>query len=938
MKDFARIQHFKRTLMIVVAMLTFHLTMTGETVDSLYRVYLTADKAHQIETVNRMAQVLHEREITDTLYRCTSSTPSGDVEALLHYLIAEHYYDLEDYESAMEEGLKAQALTQKRKADKLRSDLLGVLSNAQFRLGDYDMALKTLLEAYQVDKKMDNKELISSDLNSLAAIYEAVGQPGPGIAYIENSIAIERELGRKDRLATRLGIASELYLLNNEHDKAMDAINEAYELDRNIGNEEKSAVRLVQKGAILDAMSRPVEAQKVIIQALPVLEKAENIYSLAVAHNQLGAIEEKLGHRDIAMSHYKKALDLSIRCGSPKVERTAEHGLWSTMRDSNPGVALIHLERFTALTDSMHKEMAGIQMQVMETTAYNTEQAVLDKKSRRYNNLLKWGGFALVLMLVTMLGGLFSSWRRGQKTLHIQRQTQEKQNHFFSNITKELHDPLTVVMGAGQQLLENEKSSPEDQKRLGEMIVRHGKNMLGLVNQLIGVEKVRSSIAQPELRDGDIVMFVRLLVDNYTAKAHEHLINLGFSSPLNTLTVRFAPAFLRRIVHGLVDNAIKFTPRNGNIMVTLTIPQNDRIRLAVSDTGKGIPLNERERIFDPFTQSANGDDAVETSVDLSLINQLVRALDGTMTVDSEVGKGTTFTIEIPVQPVSVTDTEGANNLIDEKNIGKTGDTQQKPLVYVVENSEDVAYLIASHLRKDYDLRRAHDGQEAMNNVLELMPSLIITNIRMPAMDGKEFIRKVRADDTLFHIPIIAMTSNTAESERLSCIEAGADVVLIKPFNTRELMLCAHHLIDQSTRMRDQLLKTTSESQHKTAISRMNKEDKKFMSRLIDVIRAQITKEDIEVEHIAAAMSLSRKQLRSRVMALTGITPVALILQVKLNYARRLISTENTSLTVIANKCGFQNLSHFSKAFKQQFGVTPTQFRKNLESMDNPSSP
>lgn len=930
MRTYVGILYLKRSLltmlMTVVSIFTFHLSMAGETVDSLYRVYHNTDKAHQFEVVNQMAKVLHEREITDTLYHCTASTPTATVEMMFHYLMAEHYYDQELYESAIEEGKKAQAQTQQPNLDKLSSDLLGIISNAQFRAGDYDKALKTLLEAYQLDKKLDDKELISSDLNSLAAIYLAVGQPAPGIPYIEKSIEMEREMGRQDRLATRLGIASELYLLNNELDKAMEAIDEAYELDLKNGHEEKVAIRLVQQGSILEAMSKLNEARKVIMHALPVLEKADNTYSLAVAHNQLGTIEEKSGNTEAATAHFKKALELSIRCGSPKAERTAERGLWSTMRKSNPNIALLHLERYTILTDSMHKKLSAVQMKVMEMTAFNTEQADLTKKSERFSKLLKWGGFALVFLLSVMIGGLFFSWRRGQKTLYIQRHTQEKQAFFFSNITNELQAPLTVVMAAGQQLLEEKRTSTEENKRLGEMIVRHGKNMLGLVNQLFSIEQVRKEFAPPDAREGDIVLFVRLLVDNYTTVANQHLINLEFSSPVKTMTVSFATNYLRKIVHGLLANAIKFTPRNGTVTVALDSTDNSKIRLTVSDTGKGIPIEERERLFDPFTQSDNGDNGVETSVNLSLVNQLVQSLNGTITVDSELGRGTMFTIELPIQAVnraSAGTFDMANKRISNADVNK-----QKPLVFIVENDEDVAYFVANQLREDYELRFAHDGQEALNNASELVPALIITSIKMPVMDGKELMRRLRHNPTLSHTAIIAMTSISTESERLSCLEAGADAVIVKPFISDELKLHTRNLIRQTARIREQLLKTSTDTVQHNDTTAMSKEDKAFINRLVDVIHAQLAQDDIDMEHIAAAMSLSRKQLRSRVMAITGVTPVAYILQVRLNYARRMISSENTSLTAIATKCGFQNLSHFSKAFKQQFGISPMQYRKS----------
>ena len=730
-------------------------------------------------------------------------------------------------------------------------------------------------------------------------------------------------------------MASELYLLNEEPDKAMDAIKEAYEIDHKNGRKERAAVRLIQKGAILEHLSQLDEARATILKALPELEKDHYAYSLAVGYNQMGAIDQKLGDINAANAWYNKALEQSILCGSPKVERIAERGLWETMRKSNPNVALIHLERYTVLTDSIFNEMASMQMEVLETTITNNEKDELDKQSQHINNLLKWGGLALVLMLIAMLGGLFASWRRGRKTLQLQRQTQELRRNFFTNITNQLQTPLTVVLGAGQEMLKEGKTSADENKRLGEMIVKHGKNMLELVNQLLDIEKVRVG-DQPEFKQGDIVMFVGLLVDNFANAANEKLINLQFSSPANTMMVVFAPDYIRKIVHGLITNAIKFSPRNGNIQVRLSSPESGKMRLIVSDNGNGIPANERDRVFNPFTQSQLGDEGLETAVDLSLVNQLVQAIQGTITLDTEEGVGTTFTVDFPVQMVEeqseTAEPSSSANFADDLN-KSTGMKRQRPLVFIVDDNEDVAFFIANHLKDSYDLRFAHDGREALNNALELVPALIITSQRMPVMSGKDLIRRVRTNNTLSHIPVIAMTSDTSEQERLSLIEAGADAVLVKPFNSSELVLTTKHLIKQTARLRDRISKTINVSK----ISSVSKEDKDFTNRLVEVIHAQLAKGDINMSHIAAAMNLTSKQLRTRVMAVTGLTPVAYILQVRLNYAQRLIANEDTSLTTVASKCGFQNLSHFSKAFKQQFGVSPTQFRKNHDNI-NPTTP
>ena len=199
---------------------------------------------------------------------------------------------------------------------------------------------------------------------------------------------------------------------------------------------------------------------------------------------------------------------------------------------------------------------------------------------------------------------------------------------------------------------------------------------------------------------------------------------------------------------------------------------------------------------------------------------------------------------------------------------------------------------------------------------------------MPVMDGWELIKYLRSTPALSHIPIIAMTSNTSEDERMACYDAGADNVLVKPFNSHELRQLADHLITQRSIIRDQLLQSRNDSTHAAQPAPVSREDRDFVGKLVDVIHAQMAKDDIDMDHIAAALQMSRKQLRARVMAVTGLNPVAYVLQVRLNYARRMITTTDLPLTKIASKCGFLNPSHFSKAFKQQFGVSPQQFRKN----------
>ncbi len=930
--------HLITSLLVIVSLAAFHLPMNGEAVDSLYHIYLNAAPADKVAAADVVFGKLHDTQVCDEVLHYSELGKPDQADARLHYLMSEYYYDQEHFEKSLESGRRAKDLLDKVSDLTLKSDVLNTLANAYFRLEVYDDALVALLAAYKIDRELGDDKLISSDLNTLAAIYLAVQQPQPSIHYIENAIALERKLGRPASLAIRLGMASELYLINGETDKALQTIQEAYRLDSIDGRAEKAAIRQSQMGAVLEEMGQLDEARRLVEKALPVLEKAQNTYSIAVCYNQLGIIAQKQGRTADAISHFKRALALSIQCGAPKVERQAEHGLWETMRKDNPTVAMLHLERYAALSDSLRNHTASLQMKVMDATLHDMELAEASESAQKSNRTLFWSGTLLSLMLLLTALGLFYSWRRSKKALQQEQQSQELRSLFLSNITRALHTPLTVILDAGKQLCESPRANREENERIGKMIVGQGNNMLGMFNKLLDIEMVKAAVAEPDWKDGDIVLFTRLMVNNFADEARQHGIRLDFTSSVKSLMVRFIPEYVAKTINTLLTNSIIYTPKNGNISVDLTPIEDDKIRLIVADTGKGIPPEEINRIFDPFTQSENGDDGVGTSLSLSLVNHMVKTMGGEIKVDAEPDKGTTFTITIPVQqsPKSAVERQEAATLFVRKSIDAEKDKPLKPLVFIVENDDDVAYLTANHLRDDYNLRFLSDGKEAYEQAQVLMPDLIVTSINVSTMDGKELIRHIRSNDELKHIPIIAVTDSRSEVERISCLKAGANAVLVKPFNTNELQLVTQSFIERQVILRERFIRSCDTVPDRLTPT-MDIEDQQFMSKFVDVIYAQMAKQDINMDHVAAAMSVSRGMLRSRIMDITGMTPMGYALQVRLNYAGRLIlNSEGLPLSTIANKCGFQNLSHFSNSFKQQFGMSPTQYRKGHNELNHPN--
>lgn len=906
--------------------------MNGDTADSLYSIYLNTTKQLKTPAANKIFTELHHSEFLDTLIHFDSSAHTTANEALTHYWMAEYYFNNGQYDLSTQAGERARYLLGNLRDDHIKSDVLGTLANSYFRQGRYDKALEILLKAYKIDKRLNDDELVSSDLNTLAAIYLAVNQPEPGIRYIEKAVALERKLKRPDRLAIRLGLASELYLDNEQLDKAMAAIEEAYEIDRGDGREEKAAIRLSQMSDIYDAMARYDDAWNAAAKALNTLQKGQNIYSTAVCCNQLGKLSLKRNDLSTAQRYFQKALELGIRSGATKVESDAERGLWQVMRDNNPSVALLHLERYSTLCDSLYHHITSTQMGVMNVTAQNIEQAELNRNTQRNHRLMMLAGSILALMSIVTACGLFYAWRRSKRAYQLQGQANDLRSHFIDNITHALQTPLSTIITAGQQLRDGIKISSDESRQIGEVIYNHGNKMLGLVNQLLDIESTsdKSDDINPVNTAGDIVTFVRLLVNSHLDTAQRQQIALQFTSSVNTLTVMFAPDHIRKIINTLIVNAFKFTPNQGAVTVGLTVPDKNHIVLQVADTGKGIPSGEVSRVFEPFTQEDINYQGIDTAIDLTLVKHHVESMAGAIDVDSALGQGTTFTIRLPFTSVSDPVAVNALRHHTRERTNAQHASGVKPLVFIVENNDDISFFLANYLREGYELRFAAEGQEALRNARELVPNLVITNTVLPVMDGKELMRALRHDSALSHIPIIAMTTIAGETERIDCIRSGADAVLVKPFSSVELMLLASHLIEQRRIVRKQV----AQSHTQDPAQEVSKEDKAFINRLVDIIHAQMNKGEIDMDRIADALMISRKVLRERVMDITGLTPVAFALQVRLKRARNmLLSKEDLPLSTIASKCGFQSPSHFSKSFKQLYGLSPTQFRKHGDDLN-----
>ncbi|RYY61914.1 MAG: response regulator [Chitinophagaceae bacterium] len=522
----------------------------------------------------------------------------------------------------------------------------------------------------------------------------------------------------------------------------------------------------------------------------------------------------------------------------------------------------------------------------------------------------------------------------------------------YTNITHEFRTPLTVIMGMAQQLI---KQPDEQFRQRMDMIVRNGQNLLDLVNEMLDLSKLETGKMQLQITHGDVLLFLRYIVESFNSLAISQRKKLFFLTGLESLQVGYDAEKLRQIVANLLSNALKFTPENGTIYITVgknEIPHDEpnvTLIIKVKDNGIGIPEDELENVFDRFYQLDNSSTrkADGTGIGLALTRELVKLMEGEIIVKSPptgADKGSEFTVILPLLKTHVMDetlvpaiaTLQLTDEIKENNIQSrnANPDDTRPMILLVEDNPDVVAYTASCL-SGYRLAVGQDGREGFDLAKELVPDLVITDVMMPFVDGFELCRKLRADEKTSHIPVIMLTAKADLGSRIEGLEQGADVYLEKPFNPEELLVRIKKLLELRQRLRQHYLRTAGIEETVTEqitgpempVPETPIEDS-FVTRVREAIEQHVDNPDFTVEQLCRMVFMSHSQLHRKLDALTGLSPNKFIRLIRLNQSKELLKVASNSIASVALDCGYNDPGYFARVFKQEFGCTPQEWRAN----------
>ena len=778
---------------------------------------------------------------------------------------------------------------------------LNGLGNIYLTLGNYERADSALRMALEGEKRIGSAVGQAINYANIGSIFEHRGRTDSAWAYYRRSMELNRKAGSVLGVALCHTYFGSLHKKAGSHGEAADEYGKAYRLMSESKDDWHSLNILIALADIRHATGRFAEEAELLGRAERVAVRIKSPEHLAEIHTLYYRLHKQTGDSRAALASYEKA---------------------SAMRDSVLDAEKMNRIQNTGLNiERKHQERA-------------MGEAMLELERERAARHTGYIVFAFIAIAAAGAGAAFLHIQRIQRRNHLAlKKLAELRENFFTNITHELRTPLTIILGLSRDL---QAGHTEDVGGKARSIERQGKGLLALINQLLDISKIKSSVGQADWRHGDITAHLAMIVDSWREYAASRGIGLEFKA-VEAVQTDFVPEYANKLLNNLLSNAFKFTPGQGRVCVSAR-REGGCLAISVEDTGKGMDGETLAHVFEPFYQAENGARHNGTGVGLALVKQIVDAVDGSITVESAPGKGTAFHISLPIlhqatlaaetaEAVGCEEQPGTEDGPELEDSGEDGGCR----LLIIEDNRDIAAYIGAQFDDGYAVSYACNGTDGLEKAQQSVPDLIITDLMMPGMDGLEVCRRVRGSDITSHIPIIIVTAKATEQERIRGFEAGADAYLAKPFNADELRTVAEKLLEGRRLLRSKYAGEAAEGNGggEQAPEPIPEADRRFLTKMADAVHSQLSRnKGVDVSQIASSLCMSPRQFHRKMVALTGHTPTSYIQRIKIRKAKQLIDRNpQMGFGEVAELSGFGDYSNFVRAFKNVCGVTPTEYKR-----------
>jgi signal transduction histidine kinase/ligand-binding sensor domain-containing protein/DNA-binding response OmpR family regulator len=554
----------------------------------------------------------------------------------------------------------------------------------------------------------------------------------------------------------------------------------------------------------------------------------------------------------------------------------------------------------------------------------------------------------IMLSLVAINRGLAyakSRYKRKKEMeeIHQAEQINEAKLQFFINISHEIRTPMSLIISPLQQLMASDKDDSR-QKSYG-IINRNAQRILRLINQLMDIRKIDKGQMTLIFSENDIIRLIDNVCGDFAQQINIKNITLEFRHQMDTFNLWVDRSNFDKIIVNILSNALKYTPENGNI--SISVEKKDMAEITISNSGSSINENEIEKIFGRYYQIRNSQNNsnIGTGIGLNLTRSLVELHHGDIHAENNTdGLGCKFIIRLPLGHNHLRKEE-MEEMVEQQSeaiVEKVPEVfveeekrrrHTKHYVLVVEDDEEIRKYICSQLRPDFNTQESVNGREAYQKILTKAPDLVISDVMMPEMDGFALCRKIRQNTTINSIPIILLTAKTTIEDNLEGLERGADAYITKPFNINILKKTVENIISSREALRNTYTGKQEQSDKITKLEAKSPDDK-LMERIMKVIDNNLSNSELNVEMITREVGISRVHLYRKMKELTNQSMRDFIRNVRLKQAATLLSEKKYSVSEVADMTGFPRVSNFSTLFKNQYGISPLAYR---DAKDNSKS-
>lgn len=840
----------------------------------------------------------------------------GNIEkmARCYNVIGSSYRSQGQYDEAIEHFTIAFKIFEKNGLIKGLCQAHRHLGHTYIYKGLFAKSLEHFLKSADLLKETNELQDIAITNLSIGLVYREIESNDKALQYYEKALTLFESLQDDLNISITLNNIGEIYLNNKVYDKALVAIERSLAIKKKINQKRGIGVGLLNLGAIWYEKNESNLALDHFQEAFEISERIGHQSGMAEALVKMTKVHIRRGHYEKAIKLLQKALkivqDINYQPLHPDIYELFSKA-YAGLKNYRQAF------QYQSLYIEANENLLGENTQKLANIQHAYELELKEKE----NEILKL------------------------KTNEL-KELDTLKSQFFANISHELRTPLTLVLGPVEALMELHYGElTEQQLQVLRTVRRNGKQLLSLIEEVLDLSKLEATKLELKETEVPFYPYFKRLYHAFESAADLKKIEYQLFYLLDeTLTVQLDKKKFEKIVNNLISNAIKYTPKGGKVQISVDETfDSDSIQVKIKDSGKGIHPDDIPHIFDRYYQSKRPNATVDggTGIGLALAKQFALLFGGELSVQSKLGKGTTFVLTIPKKAVE-------NSIIDflDKDADRVPaaitpyaaanqENKQLPTVLIVEDNQDMQHFIQSILAPHYNLITTENGRQGLRVLHQPKQTidLIISDVMMPEMDGFELLEKVKNHPKWLTLPMIMLTARATITDKLKALTIGVDDYMTKPFSPNELLvriqnLLKNHELRQKQLASSQNLPKASKGKSKTKSQKtgLTVADTKWIRQVEQIVLREIGNKYYSFAHLADEMALSERQVHRKIKQITGLTPNKYLREIRLHQARQLLVSGNyTTISEVAYAIGFEDPHYFSKLYFNRFGRKPISY-------------